>query len=76
MFFAWGLKHMLAGLVLLSATVGLVAVGGAFALAAPTWVALALYPVICSLTLLVTAAILTLRSAQPAQAAQFLRPQA
>ena len=76
MFFAWGLKHMLAGLVLLSAAVGLVGMGVAFTLAVPAWVALALYPAICSLMMLTSAAILSRRATQSAQAAQFLRRQA
>lgn len=75
-FFAWGLKHMLAGLVLLSAAVGLVVTGGAFTLAVPAWFALVLYPAICSLAMLTSAAIMALRAPQSAHAAQGLRQQA
>jgi hypothetical protein len=75
MFFAWGLKHMLAGLVLLSAAIGLVAVVGALALSLPTWMALALYPVVGSLSLLLLAAIGSLRSST-APAAALVRQQA
>ena len=75
MFFAWGLKHMLAGLVLLSAAIGLVAVGGALALSLPTWMALALYPVVGSLSLLLLAAIGSLRSST-APVAALVRQQA
>lgn len=76
MFFAWGLKHMMAGLVLISATVGLVAVAAASLLSVPTWVALAGYPVVCSLTLLLTATISALRSTQDPQTVHRLHPQA
>jgi hypothetical protein len=75
-FFAWGLKHMLAGMVLISAVVGLVAMVTAFALSAPTWLALAIYPVLCSLTLLCTAAISSIRAPQPSQTVTLLRSQA
>lgn len=76
LFFAQGLKHMLAGMILMSAVVGLVAMGGAFALSVPTWMAIALYPVSCSLTLLIMAAILTHRSSHTPQSASLLRQQA
>lgn len=66
---------MLAGLVLMSALVGLLATGTAFALSAPAWLALAIYPGACSLTLLMLAAMLHLRTSQPAQPSM-LHPQA
>lgn len=75
MFFAWGLKHMLAGLVLMSAMIGLVAVSGALALSVPTWVALMLYPAVCSLSLLSLAAIGNLRTGS-SRATAVLRQQA
>jgi hypothetical protein len=76
MFFAWGLKHMVAGLVLVSAAVGMVAMAAAFLLSVPVWVALLGYPVVCSLTLLLAATVSALRATQPAQAVQMLHPQA
>jgi heme A synthase len=76
MFFAWGLKHMIEGLVMLSALVGLVAMGGAVALSVPLWIALALYPAACSLTLLLMAAIMNFRATQTAQTATMMRQQA
>jgi hypothetical protein len=76
MFFAWGLKHMVAGLVLVSAAVGMVAMAAAFLLSVPVWVALLCYPVVCSLTLLLAATVSGLRATQPTQAVQMLHPQA
>lgn len=76
MFFAWGLKHMLAGLVMMSGLMGLLVMAAAFALSAPVWMALALYPVSCSLTLLLMATIMNFRSARPASGAPLLRQQA
>jgi len=76
LFFAQGLKHMLAGMILMSAVVGLVATGGALALSHPTWVAIALYPATCSLTLLIMAAIVTHRSSHASQPGSLLRQQA
>lgn len=67
---------MIAGLVLLSAMVGLVATGGAIALSVPTWMALALYPVVCSLSLLMFAALGSLRGDRAVQSATLLRQQA
>lgn len=61
-FNARGLRQMLAGMVLLSMAVGLVAIGASLALAVPTWIALAAYPVVCSVTLLITAALWNLRT--------------
>lgn len=48
---------MLAGIVLLSTAVGIIAMGATFALALPTWIALLCYPVIGSLALLLCAAV-------------------
>lgn len=76
LFFAWGLKHMIAGLVLVSAAVGLVAMAAAVFLSVPAWIVLVGYPVVCSLTLLLAATFLGLRSTQAPQTAQMLRPQA
>lgn len=74
--FAWGLKHMLAGLVLVSAMIGLLAVGSAIALSVPTGLALILYPVVCSLSLLTLAAIGSRRSSRSLQPASMVRQQA
>ncbi len=52
---------MLAGFVLLSAAIGMVAVGATIVLAMPIWVTLAAYPAICSLSLLLCAALWTIR---------------
>jgi len=76
LFFAWGLKHMIAGLVLFSATVGLVVITAAVTLSVPMWVALAGYPVVCSLTLTLAATILALRPTRTPQTVQMLHPQA
>lgn len=76
MFFAWGLKHMIAGLVLFSATVGLVVITTAVALSVPMWVALAGYPIVCSLTLTLAATILALRPNRAPETAHLLHPQA
>lgn len=67
---------MIAGLVLFSAMVGLVAMTAAILLSVPTWVALACYPIVCSLTLLFSAMISAMRSTQDPQTVQMLRPQA
>ena len=76
MYFAWGLRHMIAGLILVSAAVGLMATAAAFALSVPAWIALASYPVVCSLTLLLTAAFVATRSTRDPQSIQLLHPQA
>jgi hypothetical protein len=76
MSFAWGLKHMIAGLVLVSAMVGLVAMAAAVFLSVPVWIALLGYPVVCSLTLLLAATLSSLRATQAPQAVQMLHPQA
>jgi hypothetical protein len=54
----------------------MVAMVAAFALSMPTWIALAIYPVLCSLTLLFTAAIWAIRAPQPSPNATLLRSQA
>ena len=77
MFFAWGLKHMIAGLVLVSSVVGLAAMTAAIFLSVPIWIALLGYPVVCSLTLLLTAMLSSLRATQRAsQAVLMFHPQA
>lgn len=53
---------MLAGLVLFSAAIGMVAVAATLVLSLPTWMALVAYPGACSLTLLLTAALWTIRN--------------
>ena len=53
---------MLAGFVILSAAIGALAVGASIALSLPTWITLASYPAICSLTLLICAAAWSLRN--------------
>jgi hypothetical protein len=60
--FAWRLRQMLAGLVLLSAAIGMVVVGATVALSVPAWMALAAYPAICSLSLLICAAVWSIRT--------------
>jgi hypothetical protein len=59
---AWRLRKMLAGFVLLSATIGILAMGATVALSLPTWMTLAAYPATCSLTLVMFAAIWSIRS--------------
>lgn len=53
---------MLAGFVLLSAAIGVLAMGVTVALSLPAWMTLASYPAICSLTLLICAATVSIRS--------------
>jgi hypothetical protein len=53
---------MLAGFVILSAAIGVVAMGATIALSLPTWITLAAYPAICSLTLLICAAVWSIRA--------------
>ena len=64
---------MLAGLVLFSAIVGLGAVAATVALSLPTWLVIASYPAVCSLTLLLTAAFWNLRATQTDARRQFVR---
>jgi hypothetical protein len=64
---------MIAGLVLISAAVGMVAVVGGAMLSLPTWVIVLSYPMICSLTLLFAAALWNIRLGQPARIQQSLR---
>ena len=75
-FFAWGLKHMIASLVLVSAAVGLMAVAAGILLSVPTWLILVGYPVVSSLTLMLAATFSGLRATQAAQSARMLHPQA
>jgi len=67
---------MIAGMVLFSATVGLVVMTAAVALSVPMWIALAGYPVVCSLTLTLAATLSALRPTRAPQTVQMLRPQA
>ena len=67
MFKAWGIRQMIAGMVLFSAVVGMVTVAAALAMSVPLWMALAAYPAVCSLTLLMTAALMTVRNRQTAR---------
>jgi hypothetical protein len=57
---------MIAGFVLVSAMVGMIAVGLTVALSLPLWITLAAYPAISSLTLLMAAALWNIRSTAPA----------
>lgn len=71
--FAWGLREMLAGYVLLSAVIGTIFVGAIIALSVPVWIALVAYPVICSLTLLLCAAVWSFRVPTAATTNQMAR---
>lgn len=64
--FAWGLREMLAGYVLLSAVIGTIFVGAIIALNVPVWIALVAYPAICSLTMLLCAAAWNIRTSTTA----------
>ena len=66
---------MIAGLVLISASVGLVTMVAAALLSAPLWIVIVGYPVVCSLTLLLAATVSGLRTTQATQV-QMLHPQA
>lgn len=70
-----GVREMLAGLVVVSAVVGLSAMAAMFALALPTGMILLSYPVVCSLSLLMMAALWNIRSVQARAVDQVLRPQ-
>lgn len=72
---AQGMREMIAGLVLVSAVVGMGAVAVTLALSLPIWAVVISYPVVCSLTLLTTAAVWSIRSRQSA-GQQILRTQA
>lgn len=58
---------MLAGLVLVSSFAGILAVAACLALSTPLWAALIAYPAVCSLTLLLTAALWSIRSVELGQ---------
>jgi hypothetical protein len=64
---------MLAGFVLLSAAIGILAMGATVALSLPTWITLASYPAICSLTLLICAAVWSIRTKTEAPRTQLHR---
>lgn len=53
---------MIAGMVLVSAVVGMGAVAVTLTLSLPIWTVVITYPVVCSLTLLTTAAVWSIRS--------------
>lgn len=53
---------MLAGFVLLSAAIGMVFMAATVALSLPVWISVAAYPAICSLTLLLCAALWNIRT--------------
>lgn len=55
---------MLAGFIILSAAIGVVAMGATIALSLPTWITLATYPAVCSLTLLICAAVWNIRTTE------------
>jgi hypothetical protein len=71
-----GVRDMLAGQVLVSAVVGLAAMVGMIALSAPILVSLAVYPAVCSLTLLLTAVLRYNRAVDARQDETFSRAQA
>lgn len=64
---------MMAGMVLVSAIVGMMAVATTMALSLPVWTVVISYPAVCSLTLLLTAALWNIRAREPVQAEQPLR---
>ncbi|MES2541489.1 MAG: hypothetical protein V4720_15915 [Pseudomonadota bacterium] len=66
---------MIAGMVLVSAMVGIAAVATTVALSLPTWAIVLSYPAVCSLTLLLTAALWSIRSRQSVHAHRALNPQ-
>lgn len=71
-----GVREMLAGQLLISAVVGLATVMGMVALSAPLLVTLIAYPVVSSLTLLLTAALTYRRCDEAPQGETFLRAEA
>lgn len=58
---------MLAGTLLFSAVIGMVAVAATLVMSMPLWMTLLAYPAVCSLTLLLTAALISIRSGQTAR---------
>ncbi len=67
---------MMAGMVLVSAVVGLAAVAMTLALSLPIWAVVISYPAVCSLTLLLTAALWSIRARQSVPSERTLRTQA
>jgi hypothetical protein len=67
------MREMMAGMVLVSAMVGMMAVATTLALSLPLWTVVISYPAVCSLTLRLTAALLSNRGRQSVQAEQPLR---
>jgi hypothetical protein len=58
---------MLAGTLLFSAVIGMLAVAATLVMSMPLWMTLLAYPAACSLTLLLTAALISIRSGQAAR---------
>lgn len=67
------MRKMMVGMVLVSALIGMAAVGMTLALSLPMWTVVISYPTVCSLTLLLTAALWNIRSRQTVRADQPLR---
>lgn len=59
----------------MSVVAGTLAMAAMLAASAPVLIALLTYSVVCSLTLLLTAAICSIRASEPSQTAQLLHPQ-
>lgn len=72
---AQGMREMMAGMVLISAVIGMGAVALTLALSLPVWAVVISYPAVCSLTLLMTAAVWSIRSRQ-SSGPQLMRTQA
>lgn len=68
-----GVREMLAGQVLVSAVAGMAATAVAVALSAPVLATMVAYPAVCSLTLLLMAAVWNIRSVQMRQTDRYFR---
>lgn len=68
-----GVREMLAGQVLVSAVAGMAATAVAAALSAPVLATMVAYPAVCSLTLLLMAAVWNIRSVQMRQTDRYFR---
>lgn len=68
-----GVREMLAGQVLVSAVAGMAATVVAAALSAPVLATMVAYPAVCSLTLLLMAAVWNIRSVQMRQTDRYFR---
>lgn len=71
-----GVREMLAGQVLVSAIAGLAAMVGAVAFSASILTTLVAYPAVCSLTLMITAAVWNIRAIHTRKADSLSRAQA